>query len=339
MSLFTFSRSAQIGLRASFSLLVAINLIGNTLVCLVVWRNRCLRNPMNYLLVSLACADLMVAIFIAPQYIFLHTYRHPQGLAGDFLCKLLTGGNLMWTGGVVSVVTLIAIAFERYLAVFYPHDEKRRISKTKLKFIIPACWLFSFLWNLPLFLVVRYSKDSDFCHEVWPLRWYLKAYSMCWLIVIGLLPVSIMAFLYSRVVCKLWVNDERPINITQRALFKSRKRITKTVLIVTVVYAFCWLPNLVVYVLDFYELIRHGDVVHTTTVVFVTLNSAINPIVYCFQSKRFRICVKALLLSPCCLRRTAIVEPANSPANAVGTIGSLSNKSRSKNIRHDTHAL
>lgn len=311
MSLFTFSKPAQIGLRAAFSLLVTINLIGNSLVFLVVTRNRNMRNPMNYLLVNLAWADMMVAIFIAPQYIFLHTYRHPQGLAGDYLCKLLTGGNLMWTGGVVSVVTLIAIAFERYFAVHYPHDEKRRISKTKLKFIIPACWLFSLIWNLPLFLVVQYNEDSDFCHEVWPRRWYLKAYSMSWLLVIGLLPVSIMTFLYSRVVYKLWVRGERPVNITQRCLFKSRKRITKTVLIVTVVCAFCWLPNLIVYVLDFYGFIMHGDIVHTTTVVLVTLNSAINPIVYCFQSKRFRVCVKALVFSPCSLRRTAIVEPSN----------------------------
>ena len=162
MSLFTYSEPAQIGLRVAFSLIVTVNLVGNSIVCLVVLRNRSMRNAMNYLLVSLACADMMVAIFIAPQYIFLHTYKHPRGLTGDYLCKLLTGGNLMWTGGLVSVVSLIAIAFERYFAVLYPYDEKRRISKAKLKFIIPACWLFSFLWNLPLFVLVKYDQVIDF---------------------------------------------------------------------------------------------------------------------------------------------------------------------------------
>ena len=318
MSLFTFSESAQIGIRTAFSLLVTVNLIGNFLVCLVVIRNRSMRNPMNYLLVSLACADMMVAIFIAPQYILLHTYKHPQGLKGDYLCKFLTGGNLMWIGGVVSVVSLIAIAFERYFAVLYPHDDKRRISKRKLKLIIPACWLFSLLWNFPLFLVVRYSEELDFCYEVWPTKRYMNAYSLGWLIIIGILPLSIMTCLYSRVVYNLWVRGDQPVELTQRTLIKSRKRVTKMVLIVTVVCGVCWLPNLIIYVLDFYGLISHGDIVHTTSVVLVTLNSAVNPIIYCFQSKRFRTCVKALLFSPCSLRRTAIVEPATNAADCRG---------------------
>lgn len=337
MTLFTFSEPAQIGIRMAFSLLVAVNLVGNSLVCLVVFRNRCMRNPMNYLLVNLACADMMVAIFIAPQYIFLHTYKHPRGITGDFLCKFLTGGSFVWIGGIVSVVSLIAIAFERYFAVLYPHDEKRRVSKTKLKFIIPACWLFSLLWNFPLFFVVRYNAEIDFCYEVWPLGWYMNAYSLGWLIVIGILPVSIMTCLYSRVVCKLWVSGETPVEGTQRALMKSRKRVTKMVLIVTVVCGACWLPNLIVYVLDFYGLIMHGDVVHTTTVVLVTLNSAVNPIIYCFQSKRFRTCVKALMFSPCSLRRTAVVEPSNNLTSPANNLGCRGNKSRSN--LHPTHAL
>ncbi|XP_078345955.1 QRFP-like peptide receptor isoform X1 [Oculina patagonica] len=320
MSLFTYSEPAQIGLRVAFALLVTVNLFGNSMVCLVVLRNRSMRNAMNYLLVSLACADMMVAIFIAPQYIFLHTYNHPRGLAGDYLCKVLTGGNLMWTGGVVSVVSLIAIAFERYFAVLYPHDEKRRISKTKLKFIIPACWVFAFIWNFPLFLLLKYDEVIDFCYEDWPSGWYMNAYSLGWLIVIGIIPLTIMASLYTRVVFNLWVTTSQPVELTQRAVIKSRKRVTKMVLIVTVVCAVCWLPNLIVYVLDFYGMDSHGGIVHTTTVVLVTLNSAVNPIIYCFQSKRFRGCVKALLLSPCSLRRTAIVEPCrNSLTNlAVG---------------------
>lgn len=317
-SLFTFSEPAQIGIRTAFSLLVALNLIGNSLVCLVVIRNRSMRNAMNYLLVNLACADMMVAIFIAPQYILLHTYKHPRGITGDYLCKFLTGGNLMWIGGVVSVVSLIAIAFERYFAVLFPHNEKRRITKKKLKLIIPTCWFFSLVWNFPLFLVVRYSEKLSFCYEVWPMKSYMNAYSLGWLIAIGILPLSIMSCLYSRVVYNLWVTGEQPEEVTQQTLVKSRKRVTKMVLTVTVVCAMCWLPNLIVYVLDFYGLISHGDIVHTTTVVLVTLNSAVNPIIYCFQSKRFRIRVKALLLSPCSLRRTAMVEPKISTADIRG---------------------
>ena len=125
----------------------------------------------------------------------------------------------------------------------------------------------------------------------------MNAYSLGWLIVIGILPVTIMTGLYSRVVYQLWVKTSQPVDLPQRAVIKSRKRVTKMVLSVTVVCAVCWLPNLIAYVLDFYGLNSHGDVVHTTTVVLVALNSAVNPIIYCFQGKNFRRYVKALLLS------------------------------------------
>lgn len=213
----------------------------------------------------------------------------------------------MWTGGVVSVVSLIGVAFERYFAVLYPHDENRRISKKKLKFIIPACWLFSICWNLPLFLLVKYDANLDFCYEDWPPGWYMNAYSLGWLIMIGILPVTIMSVLYSRVVYQLWVRKSQPVDLPQLAVVRSRKRVTKMVLSVTVVCAVCWLPNLIAYVLDFYGLNSHGDVVHTTTVVLVSLNSAANPIIYCFQSKDFRRHIKALWLSPRSMRSGATV--------------------------------
>ena len=303
MSLFTDTEAAEISLRVAFSFLVLITLVGNSLVCLVVLRNRLMRSAMNYLLVNLACADMVVAIFVIPRYILIHTYQHPMGHTGDYLCKFLTGGNLVWTGGVVSVVSLIAVAVERYFAVLYPHDKKKRTTKAKLKFIIPACWLFSIFWNIPVYVLVKYNED-------WLSGWYLNAYSLGWLIVVGILPLSVMTLLYSRVVFKLWVTSSQPVEQSQRAVIKSRKRVTKMVLTVTVVCAVCWLPNLIAYVLDFYGLNSQGDIVHTTTVVLVTLNSAVNPIIYCFQSRQFRRCVKVLLFSPCLVRRTATVGPA-----------------------------
>ena len=43
--------------------MVAINLIGNSLVCLVVLKDKTMRTPMNFLLVNLAVSDIIVGIF------------------------------------------------------------------------------------------------------------------------------------------------------------------------------------------------------------------------------------------------------------------------------------
>ena len=88
---------------------------------------------MNYLLLNLAISDILFALFIAPKIIVSFNMSHPDGLAGVVLCKLLTGGNIAWVAGVSSVVTLVAIAFERYYSVLYPIAREKNLSRRKLK--------------------------------------------------------------------------------------------------------------------------------------------------------------------------------------------------------------
>ena len=90
------------------------------------------RTPINYLLVNLAIADIMYAAFIAPEVILRIAITHPDGLAGTFLCKLVTAAIFAWIGAISSMVTLLVIAFERYFAVIYPYDN-RRLTTKKLK--------------------------------------------------------------------------------------------------------------------------------------------------------------------------------------------------------------
>ena len=99
--------------------------------------------------------------------------------------------------------------------------------------------------------------------------------------------------------------------------------------------AVCWLPNLIVYLLDFYgSQIKRGDILHTTAVALVTLNSTVNPIIYCFQSERFRTCVKALVFTPCSWRRRAMVEPKISTN---GTDNRGCHGKRQQSNLHPTH--
>lgn len=89
------------------------------------------RTPMNFLLVNLAVADILYATFIIPKVLFKLIFTHPGGVTGTFLCKFLIRGNVAWVGGISSIITLVAIAIERYNAVVYPY--KWRITKRKLK--------------------------------------------------------------------------------------------------------------------------------------------------------------------------------------------------------------
>ncbi|XP_020613246.1 tachykinin-like peptides receptor 86C [Orbicella faveolata] len=163
--------------------------MGNSIVCAIIKRNRDMRTPINYLLVNLAVADILLAMFMAPSVFFeLPFSNHPDGLTGRVLCKFLTHANIAWIGGVSSIVTFLAIAIERYYAVMYPLGNKGKLTKSKLKMIIAASWVFSLLFNIPLFLAmdIRKKKNRTYCVEIFPKRWMAMAYSLAWLFLIVL---------------------------------------------------------------------------------------------------------------------------------------------------------
>ena len=80
---------------------------------------------------NLAIADMTVATFLLPKYVFVHTFTHPDGDADR--CRLLTGGNFAWIGGGTSVFTLVAVATERYFAILHPFEKKGKFSARRIK--------------------------------------------------------------------------------------------------------------------------------------------------------------------------------------------------------------
>ncbi|KAL9957312.1 hypothetical protein ACROYT_G038935 [Oculina patagonica] len=136
MSMRSVPQTAAVAITTVLSILIVIVIVGNSLVCLIVKRNRDLRIPINFLLANLAVADMMIATFHVPEYILSHTFTHPDGMTGTMLCKLLTGGNFTWVGAASSVFTLVAISAERYYAVTYPRGIRGKITTGKLKAVV-----------------------------------------------------------------------------------------------------------------------------------------------------------------------------------------------------------
>ncbi|KAL9957299.1 hypothetical protein ACROYT_G038918 [Oculina patagonica] len=302
MSLYKDSDAAQIAVTTVHSLLVISNIAGNALVCVVILKNQDMRTSINYLLLNLAFADMTVATFFIPQYIFTHAFTHPDGVAGDVFCRLLTGGNLAWVGGACSVFTLVTIAIERYYAVMYPHGNKGKLTNNKLKVIIPCSWMFGVLMNTPEFLVKNYDKEQDFCTQFWPDEWMGKAYGVAWWLVLGVFPVILMAALYSRVVYTLWFKREgsNETNTRQQGVMKVRKRVTLMVILVSVIFGVSWLTDSTTFFLGFFTPSHtFGDVTYATASTMIMFNSAINPFIYALVNQRFREKIKGMICCPC----------------------------------------
>ena len=91
------------------------------------------RNPIDYLLVNLAVADIIYTTFSLPGIVLRHTNSHPGGVTGKVLCIVLTKGIIAWVGAFSSVLTLLAIAIERYLSVIHSLGSKANRTIRRLK--------------------------------------------------------------------------------------------------------------------------------------------------------------------------------------------------------------
>ena len=285
-------------LSVTFLLLSLTDFVGNILVCLIILQRKRFkfrRSTLDFLFLNLALADITVALFAIPRYVLNHAFVHPLGSVGDFLCRFVTGGDLMWTGGAASVFTLVSIAFERRHAS-RPYQVRQKLSKSKLRGLVLSSWTFAFLLNLPLFFIMSYDGESNFCIENWPHPLLPKVYGIIWFSVVGAIPISIMAVLYSKVVYHLWVKRSIASRLHRRAILIPRKA-TKMAITLTVIYSICWLPNLILYIVAFnISDDVYGSPLYRWTVVLTCLNSTVNPFVYALQSRRFRASVKRALL-------------------------------------------
>ncbi|XP_074639840.1 QRFP-like peptide receptor [Acropora palmata] len=303
------------GFAIFFSLLIVINLVGNTLVILAVTLNRSMRSPINFLLINLATADMIVAVFIGIPVVIAPSLSHPQGTDGVILCKIFTGGNIGWIGALASIFSLVAIAIERYGAVMYPHSRKGKLTKTKLLILIVTCWSLSALWSIPGFIAVTYIEEFRSCGHSWSKPIFGHFYTVGWSVVAGVIPLGLMGFLYSRMVYRLWIRKDNIREETQKALKRHRKRVTKMVVFVTVIYVLCWVPELLIYFLGFTGSITLVGIHHTIASALIVFNSSVNPIVYSLQSSQFRKHLSDLI---CCKRNrisalNSIVATSSTP--------------------------
>lgn len=184
-------------------ILVLVDIIGNSLVCAMIWKNRNLRTSINILILNLAVGDALFAALIAPKLIVSVNIRHPGGWIGSVLCKLVTGGGLAWVGAFCSIYTLVAIAVERYYVVIYPRGKRWTLNNHKLKVIITASWIIAVTCNIPNISYMNVA--NGLCYEMWPDDWKIKAFS---LFVTSNVTIALllMVVLYSRVVFALWFN-------------------------------------------------------------------------------------------------------------------------------------
>ncbi|NXR88391.1 DRD2 protein, partial [Hypocryptadius cinnamomeus] len=129
------------------ALLIFIIVFGNVLVCMAVSRERALQTTTNYLIVSLAVADLLVATLCMPWVVYMEVVG--EWRFSRIHCDIFVTLDVMMC--TASILNLCAISIDRYTAVAMPMLYNTRYSsKRRVTVMIAVVWVLSFAISCPL---------------------------------------------------------------------------------------------------------------------------------------------------------------------------------------------
>ncbi|KAL6097817.1 drd3 [Pungitius sinensis] len=144
-----------------YSLLIVAIVFGNVLVCLAVMRERSLQTTTNYLVVSLAVADLLVASLVMPWAVYLEVVGGAW-LFSRLYCNVFVTLDVMMC--TASILNLCAISIDRYTAVVMPlfYSTTHR-SKKRVFMMIATVWVLAFTVSCPLLFGFNTTDDPLVC--------------------------------------------------------------------------------------------------------------------------------------------------------------------------------
>lgn len=282
-----------------FGLVVFIGLIGNALVVVVVACNQQMRNTTNILIINLAVADLLFIVFCVP---FTATdYALPMWPFGDVWCKIVQ--YLVIVCAYASVYTLVLMSFDRFLAVVMPIASMSIRTEQNTYLAILIVWLVILVSCIPALMAHgKYSYYYAFqrqssCVFLQNEGYDQAAFQISFFLTSYVLPLALICVLYLFMLKRLWHGVVPGGHISVESL-RGKKRVTRLVIVVVIIFAVCWGPIQTVLVLKSlkqYEINTTNIVIQITSHVLAYVNSCVNPILYAFLSENFRKAFRKLI--------------------------------------------
>ncbi|XP_022236286.1 allatostatin-A receptor-like [Limulus polyphemus] len=276
-----------------FGIIVIVGLIGNSLVVVVVIFNPPMRSTTNLLIINLAVADLLFIIFCVPFTAW--DYALPYWPFGDIWCRIVQ--YLVIVCAYASIYTLVLMSLDRFMAVVHPITSMSIRIEKNAYIAITVTWSLILLACLPALSAhgeVSYNVGSNrysmcvflqegFSYPAYQISFFLSSY---------VVPLVLIFCLYLLMLKRLWFHVGLGGKASAES-HKSKKRITRMVVVVVVIFAVCWFPIQIVLLLkslDQYQMkLRPERVVfQVVSHILAYMNSCVNPILYAFLSDNFR---------------------------------------------------
>ncbi|NXG25845.1 OPSP protein, partial [Grallaria varia] len=267
----------------------------NSLVIVVSIRYKKLRSPLNYILVNLAVADLLVTL--CGSSVSLSNNISGFFIFGKQLCEL--EGFMVSLTGIVGLWSLAILAFERYIVVCRPLGDFR----LRHRHAVGGCaftWSWALLWTTPPLMGWSSYVPEGLRTSCGP-NWYTggsnnNSYILALFVTCFVMPLSLILFSYANLLMTLRAAaaQQQESDTTQQA----EREVTRMVVVMVMAFLLCWLPyTTFALVVATNKDITIQPALASLPSYFSKTATVYNPIIYVFMNKQFQSC---LLKMVCC---------------------------------------
>lgn len=202
----------------SISLVITVIITGNALVILAVLKDRRLKQQLqNWLIVSLAIADLLVGFLVTPLTLVYEVSGSWQ--FGDILCELWLALDVLFV--TASILNLCAISLDRYWCVTDPVCYPSKRTPRRMMTTILIVWILAFAISFPPLVGWRTIRRPGECTVSNDMSYVLYSASGSFFIPVAII-LAVYAKIYSvsreRAVRKSRAEKQKKILLTQSSM-------------------------------------------------------------------------------------------------------------------------
>lgn len=273
-----------------FTAIFMVGFFGNCIVIYGVLQQGSAKTTSSIFIANLALSDLAVLVLSLPIGLLQELASWPFG---ELACKIFFPMGDVFLA--VSIMTLTAIALDRYRAIVTPFKE--RFNKTQAKICVCVIWVCCYLVvGVPTSFILKlvYTNGVNICVPFWDnkaLRQIHKIFTAS----LATLPLFLIGYCYFRIVVALWKVRKIHYDCTKNSLttirLEQKRKLVKMLIIIVIAFSMCLLPYIAfALVLEFAGIERTPPVYVGLVAVLSLLysNSAINPLILCMMNKDYR---------------------------------------------------
>ncbi|XP_061693684.1 alpha-2A adrenergic receptor-like [Syngnathoides biaculeatus] len=173
--------------------LILLTVFGNVMVVIAVTASRALRAPQNLFLLSLACADILVATSVMP--FSLANELMGYWYFGKVWCEIYLALDVFFCTS--SIVHLCAISLDRYWSITRAIEYNLRRTPHRIKSTIVVVWVLAALISFPPLITMKKDEGEEHRPEckINDKKWYIIFSSTASFFA----PCAIMVLVYVRI--------------------------------------------------------------------------------------------------------------------------------------------